>query len=111
MALDNESIGQKIRNIRKFHNMTQVKFSEKIHMTQQTLSRYENGKTPIPNDVIENVAQEFCIPLSYFFGISTDDITEKEMLLIEYYRKVDERLQKRVFELVQAMADDFTEDN
>ncbi|MBO5483997.1 MAG: helix-turn-helix transcriptional regulator [Lachnospiraceae bacterium] len=109
MALNNEEIGQRIRNIRKLSNMTQVKFSEKMHMTQQTLSRYESGKTSIPNDIIENIAQEFSVPLSYVFGISTDDITEDEWLLIEYYRKVDGRLKKRVFALVQAIADDFSE--
>lgn len=109
MALNSEEIGQRIRNVRKLSNMTQVKFSEKMHMTQQTLSRYESGKTPIPNEVIENIAQEFSVPLSYFFGISTDDITEDEWLLLEYYRKVDGRLKKSVFTLVQTIADDFSE--
>ena len=111
MALNSEEIGQSIRSVRKLSNMTQVKFSEKMHMTQQTLSRYESGKTPIPNEVIENIAKEFSVPLGYFFGISTDDITEDEWLLIEYYRKVDGRLKKSVFALVQTIADDFSEED
>ncbi len=109
MALNSEEIGKRIRNVRKINNMTQVKFSEKMHMTQQTLSRYESGKTPIPNEVIENIAKEFSVPLSYFFGITTNDVTEDEWLLIEYYRKVDGRLKKNVFALVQTIADDFSE--
>lgn len=110
MSLNNEEIGRKIRNVRKLSNMTQVKFSEKMHMTQQTLSRYESGKAPITNDVIENIVKECGVPLSYFFGISTDDITEDEWLLIEYYRKVDKRLKKNVFDIVQTIADDFSEE-
>ena len=109
MALNSEEIGKRIRNVRKINNMTQVKFSEKMHKTQQTLSRYESGKTPIPNEVIENIAKEFSVPLSYFFGITTNDVTEDEWLLIEYYRKVDGRLKKNVFALVQTIADDFSE--
>ena len=43
MALNSEEIGKRIRNVRKINNMTQVKFSEKMHMTQQPLSRFESG--------------------------------------------------------------------
>lgn len=107
MALDNEFVGKRIRNIRKIHNMTQRKFSEKMHMTQQTLSRYENGKNPIPNDVLDNISKEFHVPLSYFFGINTDDFSEDELLLIEYYRKVDDCLKESVYELVKTIAKDF----
>ena len=42
MALDSEFIGGRIRSVREIHDMTQKKFAEKMHMTQQTLSRYEN---------------------------------------------------------------------
>lgn len=110
MALDSKSVGQRIRDVRKLNNMTQVKFSEKMHMTQQTLSRYENGGNPIPNEVLENIAKEFSVPLSYFLGINTDHFAEDEICLVEYYRKVDNRLKKKVFDLVKVMADDFCED-
>lgn len=111
MALTNEEIGQKIRKVRKRNNMTQVKFSDKMHMTQQMLSRYENGQTPIPNDVVETVAQEFSVPLSYFFGISTDKVSEEEWTLLEYYRKVDQRLKHRILDLVRVMAENYEKDS
>lgn len=110
MALNDKSVGQKIRDFRKMNHMTQVKFSERMHMTQQTLSRYETGKNPVPNDVLENIAREFSIPFSYFFGISTDDYTEDEVCLLQYYRKVDERLKERILDLVRIMAEDFEEE-
>lgn len=96
MALNDKSVGQKIRDFRKMNHMTQVKFSERMHMTQQTLSRYETGRNPVPNDVLENIAREFSIPFSYFFGISTDDYTEDEVCLLQYYRKVDKRLKRMI---------------
>ena len=110
MALDNKFIGQRIKKIRKSNSMTQEKFSTRFHLTQQTLSRYESGKTPIPHELLENIAEEFSIPLSYFFGIKTEDFSEEEWLLIEYYRKVDSRIKKKVFNLVKAIADNYAED-
>lgn len=111
MALNEKSVGQKIRDLRKLNHMTQVKFSEKLHMTQQTLSRYETGRNPVPNDILENIAREFGIPISYFFGINTDDYSEEEVCLVEYYRKVDERLKERILDLVRIMAEDFDGEN
>jgi transcriptional regulator with XRE-family HTH domain len=104
-VLNNEEIGQRIRNVRKSSNLTQVKFAEKMHMTQQMLSRYESGQTPVPNELIESIAKTFGIPLSYFLGISDDDILGDERLLVEYYRKLDERLKERLLDLVRIMSD------
>ena len=106
MAVDSKSVGEKIRDIRKKNNMTQVKFAERLHMTQQTISRYENGNSPIPNDVVENISKEFCVPFSYFLGIDTDNFSEDEMCLIEYYRKADNQFKKRILEMVKVMVED-----
>ena len=111
MAFNSKSVGQKIKDFRKKNHMTQVKFSERMHMTQQTLSRYETGRNPVPNDVVENIAREFSIPYSFFYGINTDDFTEDEICLVEYYRKVDERLKEKILDLVRVMAVDFDKES
>jgi transcriptional regulator with XRE-family HTH domain len=103
--LSNQEIGLRIRNVRKTSKMTQVQFAEKMHLTQQMLSRYESGQTPIPNELIESIANQFGIPVSYFLGISSDSIFGDERLLVEYYRKLDDRLKERLLELVRTMSD------
>jgi transcriptional regulator with XRE-family HTH domain len=95
----------KIRNVRKSSKMTQMQFAEKLHLTQQMLSRYESGQTSIPYELIESIANRFGIPVNYFLGISSDDITGDERLLVEYYRKLDERLKESLLELMRAMSD------
>ena len=50
MALKDCEIGGKVRKIRKEKGMTQEQFAKRFHMTQQTLSKYENGKITIPYD-------------------------------------------------------------
>lgn len=107
MVLDDEFVGRRIRDIREINNMTQSKFSERMHLTQQTLSRYETGKTPIPYETLADISSEFSIPISYFFGIDTEEISEEEFLLVEYYRKVDDRLKERVLDIVKTIAKEF----
>ncbi len=111
MVIDNEKIGHKICEIRKLNKMTQIVFARKVHLTQQTLSRYENGKTPIPNEVIENIANEFNVPVNYFLGITIDGMTEDENRLINYYREIHPRVRESVFKIIKLMAEEFPKKN
>ena len=106
MVLDNVLIGQRIQNIRKINKMTQSQFSERLHMTQQTLSRYENAITPVPYEVSDRISVEFKVPIGYFLGIKSEAVSEEEMLLVEYYRRMDQSVRERVFDLVRAFAEE-----
>lgn len=106
MALDDREIGEKIRNVREVCNLTQTQFANRLHMAQQTLSRYENGKSTVPNEILAGIAQEFDISLNYFFGVEAIEFSDDELLLIELYRKSDDRIKKRIFELVKVLTDD-----
>ncbi len=107
MTLNDEFIGEKIRNIRKLNNMTQDKFAEKMYITQQTLSRYEKGATSIPYKLLSGISIEFQVPISYFFGIDTEELSQEEYLLVEYYRNIDDVLKEKVLDLIKTLANDF----
>lgn len=107
MTLNDEFIGEKIRNIRKLNNLTQDKFAGKMHITQQTLSRYEKGATSIPYKLLSGISIEFQVPISYFFGIDTEELSQEEYLLVEYYRNIDDVLKEKVLDLIKTLANDF----
>lgn len=107
MDLDDAFVGGRIKKLRESNNMSQRRFSAQLHITQQTLSRYENGITPVPYTVLSNISVEFKMPMGYFFGISTDNISEDEFMLVDYYRKIDDRLKESVLKLIKTMVDDF----
>ena len=109
MIINNEKIGHKICEIRKMNRMTQVVFARKVHLTQQTLSRYENGRTPIPNEVIENIAREFNIPVNYFFEITIDGMTQDESMLVNYYRQIRPSVRESIVRLMKLMSEEFPE--
>lgn len=103
MILNDKVIGERIKNARVACNLTQTEFSIKIHVAQQTLSRYENGISKIPNDVLENIAGELNISLSYFLGVSSEKYSDDELLLIELYRRANEKGKKYIYKLVKLM--------
>lgn len=104
MALSDKEIGMRVRNIRRENGLTQDKFARKFHMTQQTLSRYENGKISIPNGTLENLAKGMDVPIGYFLGIDSMIFTDDELRLLELYRRADDRVKEYIFEMVRMSA-------
>ncbi len=41
--MDPEKIGQRIRELRSKHHLTQAAFAEKYHVSYQAVSKWENG--------------------------------------------------------------------
>ena len=107
MSVSNVEVGKKVKEMRLHNNMSQKEFSERTHITQSALSRYENGVTPIPYEVIENISKEFKLPVSYLLGIKQESMEEDELLLVAFYRKVDNRLKGKVLDFVKTISEDF----
>lgn len=108
MALSNKEIGVRIRNVRRECGLTQDRFAEKFHVTQQTLSRYESGKISVPNDTLEDIAKETGISVGYFLGVDSVDFSDDELLLVEFYRRSDDRLRRKILEVVRIMTSDIS---
>lgn len=104
MALSDKEIGMRVRNVRRENGLNQDKFARKFHMTQQTLSRYENGKISIPNGTLENIAKGMDVPIGYFLGIDSMTFTDDELRLLELYRRADDRVKEYIFEMVRMSA-------
>lgn len=49
-------IGKNIRQLRVQKNMTQEEFAEKLYVTRQTVSNYENGRSRPDIDMLETIA-------------------------------------------------------
>ena len=71
------TVGERIKEIRKRLDMSQVSFADKINVSKQTLYKYENNIiTNIPSDKIEAVAALGNVSPAYIMGwtISDEDI-------------------------------------
>ena len=67
------NIGRKIQELRKVSGMTQEQLAEKLHISRQTVSKWEAGGT-LPD-------LESTLKLCGIFHISLDDLLEEEKKL------------------------------
>lgn len=60
----------RIRELRRSHNLSQEAFSIIIGTTQQAVSRMEHGDYNIPSDLLIKISQHFNVATDYILGIS-----------------------------------------
>lgn len=110
MAVDSSSMGRKLRCIREEKHMTQKDFASKLNISQQTLSRYENGKNIIPYEELISIITKFDISMEYMFEIECHGITSEERRIIDYFRNINDSLKPNVKALLQKMMEEFPRD-
>lgn len=95
-------IGKKISKIRKMAGMTQEELAEKIHVSRQTISKWEKG--------ISSPDLESAITFCELFQISLDDFIKEEQVMkkeekitLQDLIKINQRTQKKTILLLSGL--------
>ena len=96
--LNMETIGKKISTLRKRQNLTQNDLSEKLYVTHQAISKWENGKS-IPNlEILYEMTKLFNVSIDYLLDdteINQNDYQSKfrnmkrEVVISSYIQSKD----------------------
>lgn len=104
-------MGIRIKDIRKEVHMTQVKFSSKLGISQQTLSRLENNPSNMTVNILMAMATQLNYSTDYILGLDDQkrhfaqekhiaDIYEKYYDLLVEYDSLDEHSKKLIYDLI-----------
>lgn len=61
------NIGERIKELRIKLGLSQLEFANRVGVSRQSLSHYETGRVIPPIDVLETIAKEFGVSITYFF--------------------------------------------
>ena len=62
--MDQERIGQFIKKIRQDNNLTQKEFADKLGVTFQAVSKWENGKNVPDIAILKQISDDFNVDIS-----------------------------------------------
>ena len=118
-------VGSRVRLRRTLLGMNQSKLGDALGLTFQQIQKYERGANRIGSSRLYRLSKILDVPVAFFFdemaqGVATSakGVAEKEQKSFEpdrlatretlelvraYYRIKDEKVRKRVFELVKAI--------
>jgi transcriptional regulator with XRE-family HTH domain len=57
-----------IRSIREKNNLTQEQFAERVHVTRQAVSRWENGETQPDTEQLKTLSRVFGVSINTLLG-------------------------------------------
>lgn len=99
-----DSMGKKIKAIRKKHGLSQEKLGEMVGVSYQQIQKYEKGVNRVSSDMLYKIARSLNIPVTYFFQdeqpvsgegglpyMPPSRISAEEAELIRYFRAIKDR--------------------
>jgi transcriptional regulator with XRE-family HTH domain len=115
-------VGSRVRLRRTLLGMSQEKLADALGLTFQQVQKYERGANRIGASRLHQLARILEVPVQFFYdemevtrlvvaaeqgaGPGPDPMIRRETLELvrAYYRIQDEKLRKRIFEMVKAAA-------
>ena len=66
----------RVKELRKEKGLTQRKLSMDLHVSQQYISKVENGESSLTEDIILRMAKYFHVSVAYLLGACEDRFSE-----------------------------------
>ncbi len=100
-----KKVGERLKHLRRQHEMTQIELAELLYVSVNSVSGYETGKVQLGHDHISFLCDYFNISADYFyFGITKPLIKTKENGMYEVLRLLEKRNSeevKRAYEILK----------
>lgn len=106
-------LGQRLRELRKFHNFTQEYVSSKLHVERPAYSNYECGKRALPLELLVQLADFYQVSIDDLLcnpdfspSAATDEfavtsISNEEKILLRFYRLLSNNEKREALQFVQ----------
>ena len=101
-SLPSLPVGQRIRQHRLDHQLTQTELARQIGIQQSDLSRMEKGEYRLSLDVLFRILLVFEMSLGEFFGdLAQQSLTSHESSLLQSFRALPREQQHEVLEFAE----------
>lgn len=102
---------KRIKELRKMKGISQQALADILHVTQQSVYKYENDLAQPEIDILIKCARYFDVSVDYLIEFSDvckryeveidNAITRDEFYLLEYYRRLSSRSKEFIQEVIQ----------
>ena len=103
----------RIKKLRKEKNITQIRLSIELEVSQETISAYEKGKYYPSATMLIKLRDIFGVSIDYILGLSDTrfdplsetNLTEDETYILNLCRKMDDSDRKRTISSIEVFCD------
>ena len=87
-----ENVGERLKRLRKSHDLTQEQLAKKLDLEAPAVSKYETNRVPIPQEHIIKLSKIFDVSTDYLLGISDSPTQKQEKKEFTFATHLDEDL-------------------
>ena len=84
--MDLNEVGRRIKDRRKYMNLTQKDVADMVNTSQSNYARYEAGEIDLSMSTITSLAKALAVPISYFFDGPDDEWAPDDGPTEAYFR-------------------------
>lgn len=77
------SIGIKLQELRKQHQMTQENLAEQLDVTRQVISKWERDQSVPSTEIIIELSKIFGVSTDYILGVEQNDASDKNLQMMQ----------------------------
>ncbi len=97
---------ERLKSLRRKVNLSQQEIAQKIHITREAYSMYENGHRQPPYEILIGLARYYHVSVDYLLGITdfpqpVTEITEEELQMLKQFRLLDSRGKQATLTVLQ----------
>ena len=108
-----DAIAKNVKGLRKLEGWSQETLAEKLGVSRQAVSMYEQGVMSPKVSVLEKMATLFGVTVAdlvydepvYDIGLGGGRVTENEYKLLQYYRAMSPRFRDDILTLARSMSE------
>lgn len=103
MNYNNKDLGKTIKKLRKLRNISQERLADKTDLTQQHISRIEQGANTPSIETLIKLSEALCVPIDVMVNTNDNGIDRNDLILLEKIKILNENNKNKVLGYIDAL--------
>jgi len=105
MNYNNKDLGKTIKKLRKLHNISQERLADKANLTQQHISRIEQGTNTPSIETLIKLSEALRVSIDVMVNTNDNVTNRRDIIMLEKIKILNENNKNKVLGYIDALLD------